>query len=67
MPSSTPKQARFMAAVANSPKFAAKAGVPQPVGQEFAKADRRRISKPRPTQQKVNRKTTAHGSKTKLF
>ena len=36
MPSKTKKQAKFMAAVANNPKFAKKAGVPQSVGQEFA-------------------------------
>ena len=40
MPSKTKKQAKFMAAVANSPKFAKKAGVPQSVGREFAKADK---------------------------
>ena len=36
MPSKSKKQAKFMAAVANNPKFAKKAGVPQSVGQEFA-------------------------------
>lgn len=56
-----------MAAVAHSPKFAKKAGVPQSVGQEFAAADKRRVSRPRPALQKVNRKVTAHGAKTKLF
>ena len=40
MPSKPKKQAKFMAAVANSPKFAKKAGVPQSVGKEFAKADK---------------------------
>ena len=40
MPSQTPKQARFMAAVAHSPKFAEKVGVPQKVGQEFNQADK---------------------------
>ena len=40
VPSKTKKQAKFMAAVANSPKFAKKAGVPQSVGKEFAKADK---------------------------
>lgn len=39
MPSSTPKQARLMAAVGNNPQFASKAGVPQKVGKEFNKAD----------------------------
>ena len=40
MPSKTKKQAKFMAAVANSPKFAKKAGVPQSVGRDFANADK---------------------------
>ena len=40
MPSKTPKQKKFMAAVANSPKFAKKVGVPQSVGKEFAAADK---------------------------
>lgn len=39
MPSTSGKQHRFMAAVANNPKFAKKAGVPQSVGAEFMKAD----------------------------
>lgn len=42
MPSKTKKQAKFMAAVANNPKFAKKAGVPQSVGKDFAKADKGR-------------------------
>ena len=42
MPSSTKKQARFMAAVAHSPSFAKKVGVPQSVGQDFNKADKGR-------------------------
>ena len=41
MPSKSKKQARFMAAVANNPKFAKKAGVSQAVGREFTDADRR--------------------------
>jgi len=40
VPSKTKKQANFMAAVANNPKFAKKAGVPQSVGRDFAKADK---------------------------
>lgn len=39
MPSTSPKQHRFMEAVAHNPKFAKKAGVPQSVGQDFAAAD----------------------------
>ena len=46
MPSVSGKQHRFMAAVANNPKFAKKAGVPQSVGEEFIKADKgRKFSK----------------------
>lgn len=39
MPSTSKKQHNFMAAVANNPAFAKKAGVPQSVGKEFNKAD----------------------------
>lgn len=39
MPSKSPKQARTMAAVAHSPKFAKKIGIPQSVGKEFNLAD----------------------------
>ena len=42
MPSASKKQHNFMAAVAHSPAFAKKAGVPQSVGQEFTKADKGR-------------------------
>ena len=42
MPSTSGKQHRFMAAVANNPKFAKKAGVPQSVGEEFIQADKGR-------------------------
>jgi cytidyltransferase-like protein len=37
--STTEKQARFMAAAAHNPKFAAKAGIKQSVAKEFNKAD----------------------------
>jgi len=40
MPSTSPKQARFMAAVAHDKEFAKKAGVPQSVGKEFNDADK---------------------------
>ncbi len=40
MPSTSKKQHNFMAAVANNPAFAKKAGVPQKVGQEFLSADK---------------------------
>ena len=56
-----------MQAVAKSPAFAKKVGVPQTVGADFYKADKRKAPKTRPTLQKVNRKKTAHGAGTKLF
>ena len=40
MPSTSPKQHRFMEAIAHSAKFARKAGVPQSVGKDFAAADK---------------------------
>ena len=46
MPSSSKKQHNFMAAIAHSPSFAKKVGVPQSVGQDFNKADKgRKFSK----------------------
>jgi hypothetical protein len=39
MPATSAKQERFMQAVAHSPKFAKKAGVPQSVGREFTKKE----------------------------
>ena len=42
MPSSSKKQHNFMEAVANSPAFAKKAGVPQSVGKDFSTADKNR-------------------------
>ena len=39
MPSTSDKQHKFMEAVAHSPEFAKKAGVPQSVGKDFSKAD----------------------------
>ena len=40
MPSKSPAQKRLMQAVAHSPKFAKKVGIPTSVGKEFAKADK---------------------------
>lgn len=40
MPSKSPEQKRLMQAVAHSPKFAKKVGIPQSVGKDFAKADK---------------------------
>ena len=41
MPSKSAKQHRFMEAIAHSPSFAKKAGVPQSVGRDFSDADKR--------------------------
>jgi hypothetical protein len=40
MPSTSKKQHNFMEAIAHSPKFAKKVGVPQSVGKDFAAADK---------------------------
>lgn len=63
MPSSSKKQADFMRAVAHSPEFAKKVGVPQSVGEDFATADKGRKfgSGNRPDLQKINRQKTDHG------
>ena len=46
MPSSSKKQADFMRAVAHSPSFAKKTGVPMSVGKDFSTADKgRKFSK----------------------
>ncbi len=70
MPSVSKKQHNFMAAVANSPGFAKKAGVPQSVGQDFMSADKGKKfgggPQTRADLQKINRPKTAHG-KTELF
>jgi len=41
MPSKSPEQKRLMQAVAHSPKFAKKVGIPQAVGKEFVSADKK--------------------------
>jgi hypothetical protein len=46
MPSTSKKQHNFMEAVAHSPGFAKKVGVPQSVGKDFSEADKgRKFSK----------------------
>ena len=62
MPSTSNKQARFMAAVANNPKFAKKADVPQSVGEDFVAADKVKASRARPDLQGINKPKTDHGS-----
>jgi len=46
MPSTSKKQHNFMAAIAHSPSFAKKVGIPQSVGKDFNEADKgRKFSK----------------------
>jgi hypothetical protein len=40
MPSSSKKQHNFMEAIAHSPSFAKKVGIPQSVGKDFSNADK---------------------------
>lgn len=54
MPSVSKKQHNFMAAVANNPKFAKKAGVPSSVGKEFLTADKGKTFKEGGTMKKMN-------------
>ena len=61
MPSVSKKQHNFMAAIANNPSFAKKAGVPQSVGQDFTAADRGRKFTPRGNA-KINNPDTKHGA-----
>jgi hypothetical protein len=68
VPSVSKKQHNFMAAVANNPAFAKKAGVPQSVGQDFAAADKGKKfgTGSRADLQGVNKPKTDQG-KNKLF
>ena len=52
MPSKSPAQARLMQAVANSPKFAKKVGVPQSTGKDFFAADQAQKGKAMATKKK---------------
>ena len=54
MPSVSKKQHNFMAAVANNPKFAKKAGVSSAVGKEFLTADKGKTFKQGGTMKKMN-------------
>jgi hypothetical protein len=47
MPSKSAKQAKFMRAVAHSPEFAKKVGVPQKVGKEFEMMDKKKKPMPK--------------------
>ena len=68
MPSTSRKQHNFMEAVAHSPAFAKKAGVPQSVGKEFAAADKGKKfgTGGRAKEQGLNKPKTDHG-KSALF
>jgi hypothetical protein len=54
MPSVSKKQHNFMAAVANNPKFAKKAGVSSSVGKEFLTADKGKTFKEGGTMKKID-------------
>ena len=65
MPSTSKKQHNFMAAIAHSPAFAKKVGVPQSVGKDFTAADKGKKfgsgGFTRADIQKVNKPKTDHG------
>ena len=63
MPSTSKKQHNFMEAIAHSPAFAKKVGIPQKVGQDFAAADKGKkfSSGGRADLQKINQPKTDHG------
>jgi len=61
MPSTSKKQHNFMAAVANNPKFAKKAGVPSSVGKEFLTADKGKTFKEGGTMKKMVKKMNKGG------
>jgi hypothetical protein len=68
MPSTSKKQHNFMEAIAHSPSFAKKVGIPQKVGQDFAAADKGKKfgsgGMTRPDIQKANKSKTDHGKMT---
>jgi len=64
MPSTSKKQHNFMAAVANNPAFAKKAGVPQSVGKEFNNADKGKTFKQGGSMKKMNMGGYADGGMT---
>jgi len=72
MPATSPKQKKFMDAVAHNPAFAKKAGVPQAVGKDFSEASKgMKFGKDRSTatradRQVINKPKTNQG-KAELF
>lgn len=64
MPSKSPEQKRFMAAVANNPKFAKKVGVPQTVGKDYEMKDMKMMkAKKKPAMKKYAAGGLAAGHK----
>ena len=62
MPSTSGKQHRLMAMVANDPAAAKRVGIPQSVGAEFMKADKgRKFGSGRADVQAINKPKTEHG------
>jgi len=64
MPSKSKKQHNFMAAIAHSPEFAKKAGVPMSVGKDFVAADKGKKFRTGGTSLKagINKQKTHHGA-----
>jgi hypothetical protein len=56
MPSVSKPQEKLMRAVAHSPEFAAKVGIPQSVGRDFHKADQAKKKSGQYTLPKSNKK-----------
>lgn len=61
MPSKSKAQANLMRAVAHNRDFSQKTGIPQSVGKEFVKADKRKFRSSRPSRAKVNVQDTRKG------
>jgi hypothetical protein len=62
MPSKSKKQHNFMAAVAHSPEFAKKAGVPMSVGKDFVEADKGKKFRKGGAQAGIAKQKTHHGA-----
>jgi len=62
VPSVSKKQHNFMAAVSKNPEFAKKAGVPQSVGEDYIKADKRKSFSGNPDKQAIAKKKTNQGA-----
>lgn len=63
MPSKSEKQKRLMAAVANNPKFAKEVGIPQSVGKEFQREDKKMANCPSKKMKKGGMMKYAAGGK----